>query len=260
MVRSLALIVCGIGFAGEEGGPPFPYRLLQIHREGVRPGKEEAHRSIEADAARMCARLNCPKAYLTMATVTGAAEVWSLTGYESYRVMEEAAPAYAAPMLAAELERVRGSKAGLVRRPRVIFARYREPLSFVSSANLANWRFFSVSELRIEAGRIQEFESAAQANRITHQNSGVKDSHFVYQVVSGGEEGTYLVFTPFISLREAEAFGQLHDRGFDYVPLRAGMRAVTSLFAVRPAMSYPAKEWIAADPDFWSPKPASGSR
>lgn len=62
--------------------------------------------------------------------------------------------------------------------------------------------------------------------------------HCVYKVTSGMPDGTLLVFAPVRSREEADA---IQKHGY------------TRIFACCPSMSYPAKEWIAADPGFWNP-------
>ena len=56
-----------------------PPQMLQIVRESLNEGSEAAYRTIEEDAARICADLNCPNAHLAMESLTGPKEVWWLT-------------------------------------------------------------------------------------------------------------------------------------------------------------------------------------
>ena len=52
--------------------------ILQIYREPLKPGSEDAYRAIEEDTARVCANLKCPHPHLAMESLTGPREVWWL--------------------------------------------------------------------------------------------------------------------------------------------------------------------------------------
>jgi len=72
-----------VTFAMPIAAHPQPPRILQIHREGLKPGSEDAYRQIEDDTARICAELGCPHPYLGIESLTGSREVWFFNGYES---------------------------------------------------------------------------------------------------------------------------------------------------------------------------------
>jgi hypothetical protein len=83
--------------------------------------------------------------------------------------------------------------------------------------------------------------------------------------------GLFLVFNPMKSLAEAdESFGD--SKKFEAAMGESGMKRLselsaaciessqTNLFQFNPKMSYPAEEWIKADPGFWSPKAAVAAK
>jgi hypothetical protein len=84
-------------------------------------------------------------------------------------------------------------------------------------------------------------------------------------VTSGAPAGTYLILSAVDSLKAmdpppspmsmVEAFGA--DNQARYIKLQSEIVISTenTLFAISPKMSNPSKEYIAADPDFWAPKP-----
>ncbi len=57
-----------------------PPQILQIHREGLKPGSEVAYREVEENAARICAELRGPHPYLAIESLTGSKEVWFFNG------------------------------------------------------------------------------------------------------------------------------------------------------------------------------------
>jgi hypothetical protein len=92
----------------------------------------------------------------------------------------------------------------------------------------------------------------------------------VFESMYGGQNGgLYLVFNPMKSLAEVDA--SLGDgKKFEAAMGEDGMKKVselsaaciessqTNLFQFNPKMSYPAEEWIKADPDFWKPTMTAG--
>jgi len=72
-----------------------PPQMLQIVRESLNEGSEAAYRTIEEDAARICADLNCPNAHLAMESLTGPKEIWWLTPYESESDRQRVTDGYA---------------------------------------------------------------------------------------------------------------------------------------------------------------------
>ena len=92
-----------------------PPQLLQIYRDFVQRGGEEAFRQVEEDAARICADLDCPNVHLAMESLAAPVEVWWLTPYLSEADKQRVADGYAhnAALMAA-LEGNAKRKAGLV--------------------------------------------------------------------------------------------------------------------------------------------------
>jgi hypothetical protein len=53
------------------------------------------------------------------------------------------------------------------------------------------------------------------------------------------------------------AMGEEGMKKLGELSARAIESSETNLFSINPRMSYPADEWIKADPDFWKPKAAA---
>lgn len=109
---------------------PRPPAILQIHREKVIPGCEAAYDAIEADTARVCARLGCPHPYFGIESLTGPMTAWFFNGYESQNEIEQVAERYRAnDALMAALQENSRRKAELTREPDGLFATYRPDIS-----------------------------------------------------------------------------------------------------------------------------------
>ena len=192
-----------------------PPRLLQIHREALNAGAEAAYDAIETDTARLCAALGCPHPYLALTTVTGPPEVWFLNGFDSPAEQQQVVEAYAknAPLMTA-LQRNSAAKRALTATPTDVFAKHLSDLTRGVPWALGTGRVLVIT--------------------VTTSTQHVDGA--VFETA----EGTRLIVVPADTRRDAHAAAAL-----------AG--ADSNVLLVRRAWSFPAKEWIAADPAFWRP-------
>jgi hypothetical protein len=194
-----------------------PPKILEIYRDSVKAGSEMAFRAVEEDAARICADLKYPHSHLAIESLSGPKEVWWLNGYESAAEKEQVAIDYARnPALVAALERIGERRKALIGTPVDIFADYDGDSSHGASWDVAGARFFVVT--------------------VTRQNLAAGGSVFVVP------DGTRYILRPVRTRQQADALAA-----------RAGPD--TAVFAVRPYWGMPAREWIAADPEFWKSNP-----
>ena len=193
-----------------------PPRLLQIYRDFVNAGSETVFKAVEEDAARVCAELDCPNVHLAMESLTTPTQVWWLTPYESEADKQRVADGYARNRaLMAALEGIAERKAGLVGTPVDVIANYRAELSR-GAWKVAGARFFVVT--------------------MTNGDPGIGGTAFE------AGDGMRLILRGYGSRQEAEVASAESDPD-------------TMAFAVRPYWGMPAREWIAADPEFWQPNP-----
>lgn len=243
--------------------PPPP--ILQICREFIKPGKHAEVLKIERDSVAAQARLKSPHSYLTIASMSGPDDLWWLHGSDSYGGFEkEQAKVAAIPGLLEAWARIPVLKADLVSDPRTIFARFRDDLSYGGGLSGARTRYFLITTVSVRPGHGGEFAELRQIIRDGHESARAADNLSVYEVESGMPDGTFLVFSAAANLDDAGALAQFHGRGVENAiddsartQLRelsgtAILKSETILFAVNPEISFPAKEWIQGDPEFWS--------
>jgi hypothetical protein len=200
-----------------------PPQMLQIVRESLNEGSEAAYRTIEEDAARICADLQCPNAHLAMEPLTGPKEVWWLTPYESESDRQRVVNGYASNRaLMDALHDILRRKQGLVGAPIDVLAHYRDDLSRQASWKVRGTRFFVVT--------------------VTSGDPPVAGAAFE------APDGTRFIFRAAAARTEAESLAAETSR------------ETTTVLAVRPYWGMPANDWIAADPEFWQPNPMSRSR
>jgi hypothetical protein len=188
-------------------------QILQIHREPLKPGSEAAYQAIEADSARICAELGCPHPYLGIEALTGSKEVWFFNGYESSAEQKQVVDDYTKnATLMAALEMNSRRKAELTGTAVSVFASYREHLSRGVPWRMGSGRFLVIT--------------------VTNSNRRIDGTVFE------ASDGTRFIVMPAQTRHEADAAAAL-----------AGPES--NIFAIRPSWSFPAKEWMAADSEFW---------
>jgi hypothetical protein len=209
-----------------------PQEILEIYREFAKPGTEAANRAIEDKAAEMCIRLGCPHPYLGIESLTGPKEIWFLNSFASEAEIKHVRNAYEknAALMAAMNEMVSERKPLSSAEPINVFTRYRPDLSHGTRWSLGEGRFLVIS--------LVSSNSLDDAN-----NHGT-----VFQSFASTGSTTLIGATTdesvWFAIRAAHTREQAED-----MARAAGAR--TFIFAIRPEWSMPAKEWIAADPEFW---------
>jgi hypothetical protein len=256
------LVVCPL-IAQQAPFTPAP-PILQIYRKQIKPGKKAFVGQIEQQAGRNQTELNSPLPHLTIASVSGPDELWHVNGYSSYADLDDFGAQIAAmPDLARLLTDIPRQKADHVIHPRTIFARLREDLSYGRRLIGAHVRFLLISIVQVRPGHGADFSEIRRMVRGGHERARAADNLHVYEVESGMPDGIF---------DEAGALSQFHGRGVENAlnqqsiqRLRelsnaAVVESKTMLFNVDPAMSYPAREWIEADLEFWRGNPAFSRR
>jgi hypothetical protein len=255
--------------------PGGPAKVLQIFREEVKVGKGAAHEKFEAGSfVQAFAKADWPTHYLAMTTITGPSEAWFLTPYDSFEAWEKDRQATEkAPGLLGQLDQLGEKDAEFLTNGRSIVAIYRPELSYRrEGVNIFTMRYISVTTYRVRPGHNADFEELRKIANEAHEKANVDEHWSMYQVISGMPGGTFLYFQPHKSLKEEDAVPEKHGKAYQdalgdegrkklrELSSAAILTSETTLFAFSPKMSYVSKEAIAADPDFWAPKPKTAAR
>lgn len=201
-----------------------PGAVLVIYRDFIKPGNAAAYRTIERDTARLMREaapfyseqaVRFPNAYLAAEPLTGLQEIWFLTMWKSQRDYEKVKKDYSqAPKLLVEALTANSKiRAELTLPPMSAITTY---CGDISSGQ--PWKI----------GRDRYLVIATTKTRSRFPGS-------VYEA----EDQTYYVIRSAKSRPLAEelvASSGLEARGFE----------------VRPDLSRPATEWVAADQELWS--------
>jgi hypothetical protein len=265
---SLALSAGGRMLAQE---PPPPPKILQVFREEVKPGKGPAHEKVEAGWPAAFAKANWPSHYLALVSMTGPSEAWFVTGYDSLAAWEKDTKASEGnKALTAQLDALTEKDGELLSGGNGLILNHREDLSNGPNVDISKMRYFRIATFRVRPGHDSDFSGAVKIVKDAYAKAKITLSWGVFQVTAGMPGPTYLVWIPMRSLEEFDAARKFQsaimeaegEEGQKALSKAAsdGYNFVTqNLFAINPKMSYPPKEWVAADPGFWAAKPAAAA-
>jgi hypothetical protein len=188
--------------------------------------------------------------------------------------MEKARAAVDESPLAADLEAANAQDGELRTGSRTLLAVFRDDLSFhpaEAMSSMPKCRHMGVTVVRIKYGHEADLAQLAKLLIEGDEKSNSGQPVLAYQVVSGGPSGTYLLFSPMDSLARMDAaparmaaarqaMGDRNRQHFDMLAPEVVQSTESLLFAFNPRMSYVSKEFAAADPGFWNPKPKPASK
>ncbi len=206
------LIAFMLALAAMPSAAATPPPILFVAREPLVAGHEVDYRRIEEETARLSAALGCPHPYLAMESLSGPKEIWWFNGFESSDEMKRVGNAYANNApLAAALEKNRTRKAPFTGKVSEFTARYRADLS-----HGVPWLFGGDRFLVIAISKNRPF--------------GVGTNYAT-------DDGVFFVFSPAETRKQADHL--------------AASSPGSVVVETRPSLSFPAMDWIAADPQFW---------
>ncbi len=243
-----------------------PPAVLLIVRETIKPGRRADVLEIERQSVQAQAKLKSPHTYLALTSMTGPDSVWWLNGFDSYAAIgEEQVKLSAVPGLLQEWARTPGLKTDFVFDSQPALARFRDDLSYGGGLTSTGTRYLTVTTLTVSPGHGGEFAELRKQIRASHERARAGDNLAVYQVESGMDDGTYVMFSFAGSLDDAGTVAQFRSRASERpaadtlqtLASKAILKSQTMLLVVNPEISFPAKTWILSDPEFWSVNPKS---
>jgi len=123
-----------------------PAQILQVVREPIKPGQDDAYRIIEEETARISVVEGCPHPYLAAESLTGAKEIWWFNGYRSTAEQKQLADAYATnTRLLSSLQRQSARKSVLTLKPIELVATYRPEMSGGTPWTVGHGRFLVIT-------------------------------------------------------------------------------------------------------------------
>jgi hypothetical protein len=264
---SLVLTCSGITAAQEksQGTQSIP-KVLQITREYTKPGKGGmVHDTSESAFVQAMTQAKWPTHYLGMTSLSGKARALFLTSYDSFEAWEKDNLATEKNTgLSAALDRDGMADGELLDSVDQGVFLFHDELSLRTRTDLSHMRYLQISSYQVRPGHDSEWNELVKMVKAAYEKA-LPDAHWsTYELVYGGDGGTYIVLTARQSLAEVDR-GPLEDKQFEAAMGPDGMKKLNELvaasiessqhqlFLFNPHMSYVADEWIKADPDFWKP-------
>ncbi len=271
--------VAAVAQTADSGPPP----VLVIGREEVKPGKMTAHERVSTAYAALYAKANPDESWLGLTPISGEdSVVLFLEGFPSFAAAEtnhiklEAALAQTAA-LKAEMDRLDGQSGEMKNSSRTAWLVYRPALSYHAPkmGDVAKSRLVSVTTYRVKPGRIPDWNDYVKVlNAARDKASASWISSAGYQSQVGTAAGTFVSFQFHRTMAELdENIAKADERqkaidaalgGDQVVKMRRELisevlveNPTTNLYVISRGESHPSATFAAADPDFWTPKPAA---
>ena len=245
-----------------------PPKVLVVAREYTKPGKDGAsHEKTESAFVNALIAAKWPTHYIAATSMSGRPRALFMFGYDSFAAWEKDNRAYERnEALSAVLDRAGVADGELLSEVQNTVYVYDPELS-LHVGDVVHSRYFEIQHYKIKPGHRAEwlelvklyvdgFASIPNANWATYESYYGEDNG-----------GMYIAISRMTSLAEDDA-SMNDDKKFADAVGGAKMSRIreltascvdsvqTNLFQFNPKMSYPAEEWIKADP-FWKPKAAA---
>ena len=250
--------------AAEMMNPP---KVLVIIREVVKPGKAAAHEKWEAGWPRAFSKADWGVHYLAASAMTGESRVLFITGYDSLAAWESDISAQDKNAALSAEEKMLSEKDGdYLTATRTAVFTFMPELSYQPAVAMGGMRYLVITSLQLKPGHNDRFAEVRKMVRAAHEKASLSDHYAVYSSSAGVPNNEYLIIVPVKSLAEQDQFPMVHGQAYKDAmgeenqkkmtefSTQAVESSETQIFAFSPKMSYPSKEWINADPQYWMPK------
>jgi hypothetical protein len=266
-------LVLGLGVAVAQEMPA-PPKVLVIQRELLKPGRAgNTHLKTESAFVHAMTAAKWPTHYFAAESQSGVSRAIFLLGYPSFAAWEKdnADQAKNATLTGAFDRASLADGEQLTEFSTGVYV-YRDEMSLRAAVDIAHMRYFEISRFKVRPGHEKDWSDLVKMYKNAYEKA-VPNAHWaVFESMYGDQNGgLFLVINPVRSLAEVdESMGD--SKKFEAAMGESGMKKLselsaaciessqTNLFQFNPKMSYPAEEWIKADPGFWAPKMAVAAK
>jgi hypothetical protein len=251
---------------GAGAGTP-PPKVLVIDREVLKMGKtSNAHVKTESAFVSAMTAAKWPTHYFALESMSGASRALFLIGYPSFAAWEKDNAAMAKnATLTSAFDRAVQADGELLSAFTVGAFVYNEEGSLRANVNIANMRYFEITQFRVKPGHDKDWNDLVKMYKAAYEKSLPEGKWALFDSMYGADNGgLHLVFVPMRSLSEVDQ-NMMDEKKFFAAVGEDGMKKISelssaclesvqsNLFQFNPKMSYPADEWVKADPGFWKP-------
>jgi hypothetical protein len=268
-VLCLTLTLAGIGVAAAQDSSDMkPPAVIQINREWLKPGKSGAiHDRSEAAFVSLMNKGKLQGHYIALNSMTGKSRAIYITRFPSFEAWENDNKIFEKnASLASELDHAISADADMLEGMDSAALTYNEELSFHPRPDFSHARYYEFTAFKVRIGHEKEWRESTKAYKEILEKAGSNQHWGMYELMYGGEAGTYIALTHRASLAEVdsertedkkimEAMGGEEAAAKLNQMFGAAVESVrTELFTINPRQSYVDEATMKADADFWKPK------
>jgi len=271
-VLCLTLTLAGLGVAAAQDSSDLkPPAVIQINREWLKPGKGGAmHDKSEAAFVNLMNKGKLQGHYLALNSMSGKPRALYMTRYPSFEAWENDNNIFNKnASLAAELDRDIVADSEFLEGMDAAVLAYNEELSFHPRPDFSHARYYELTAFKVRLGHEKEWREVTKMYKEACEKAGSSMHWGTYEVLYGGEGGTYISLTHRDNLAEIdkeradgkkimEAMGGEEGAAkLDHLFSAAVESVRSELFTINPKQSYVDEATMKADTDFWKPRPAA---
>jgi hypothetical protein len=168
--------------------------------------------------------------------------------------------------LTADIDRLDAKDGDFLSESRRATLEYMPELSYHPEVSVKGTRYFMVVSIRVKPGHGDHFKDIRKMVKAAHEKANLSDHYAVFRFTMGAPAGSYVIFVPMKTAAELDQWDDLHGQTYKDALGDEGRKKLddfnrdglesseSQLFTFSPKMSYAPKEWVEADPEFWSPK------
>jgi hypothetical protein len=267
MLFAVGVSLAGAAVAQAQETMMSPPKVLTTIREVEKPGKSAAHADWEAGYPRAFAKANWSTHYLALRALTGEPRVLFLIPFDSLASWEKDGMAQDKnAALTADIDRLDAKDGDFLSESRRATLEYMPELSYHPEVSVKGTRYFMVVSIRVKPGHGDHFKDIRKMVKAAHEKANLSDHYAVFRFTMGAPAGSYVIFVPMKTAAELDQWDDLHGQTYKDALGDEGRKKLddfnrdglesseSQLFTFSPKMSYAPKEWVEADPEFWSPK------
>jgi hypothetical protein len=241
-----------------------PPKVLLLEHEQVYPGKAEDRRKLEESFSFACDRLEAPRFWVDLESLTGEPDALVFSSFDSYEQMEMSNAEWTQFLAARpDLQRTDEETRSLIGGRRRIIALRRDDLGYLAdNIDLSEARFLHVLEVRLFPGRESDFAEAFKILADAHARVQAGTPWVVYEVDAGLPAPAFLILSPMAELKErddllsqagslADAEGDQGGDSLKKIARESFATTESTVYAVNPGMSHVSKAFAATDLDYW---------
>ncbi|MGB6432363.1 MAG: hypothetical protein WBF06_17425 [Candidatus Acidiferrales bacterium] len=248
---------------------PAPPNILMIETDNIKPYSTTPYDKVAAEYVAVARKANLPGSVIAMEALSGPNRAQYLFAHDSFDDMQQQEDITMKDATAtAAFAHLDSLENPYVAEVHNVIWHYREDLSNnAAGADIAHCRYWETIVFHIKPGHDQQFEENAKMYRDAYAKIGVNLPWATFEAEMGATD-SYVVILPMKSLKEEDeglarqktvmdAFGSDGMHHLEETARDAYASVEDTLWEVNPKTSYVTKEMMAANPDFWNPKPAA---